>query len=70
MFSALQNVTPSHLCDPNLFDFKTLRRGEMPVGIDGDIAFDKEEIKPLVWQEDDEATDYNQNELIRFKQVN
>ncbi|WP_137936075.1 tRNA 2-thiocytidine(32) synthetase TtcA [Chitinivorax sp. B] len=41
MFTALQNVVPSHLADPNLFDF----RGLQPTGLpnpDGDKAFDKE----------------------------
>lgn len=45
MFSALQNVVPSHLADPELFDFKNLVRGqELPHG--GDTAFDKEDFKP------------------------
>ncbi len=43
MFSALQNITASHLCDPNLFDFKNIRQGSIPTGIEGDIAFDKED---------------------------
>ena len=41
MFSALQNVAPSHLADPQLFDFKGLVKGqELKHG--GDTAFDKE----------------------------
>lgn len=27
MFSAMQNVVPSHLCDTNLFDFKGITHG-------------------------------------------
>ncbi|MBB5017116.1 tRNA 2-thiocytidine biosynthesis protein TtcA [Chitinivorax tropicus] len=41
MFTALQNVVPSHLADPDLFDFKTLKpTGE--ANPDGDKAFDRE----------------------------
>jgi tRNA 2-thiocytidine biosynthesis protein TtcA len=42
MFTALQNVAPSHLMDPKLFDFK----GVKPTGVEdeeGDKAFDAEE---------------------------
>ncbi|WP_373463128.1 tRNA 2-thiocytidine(32) synthetase TtcA [Mergibacter septicus] len=41
MFSALQNIVPSHLCDPTLFDFKNIKAGQELVGVEGDIAFDK-----------------------------
>ena len=41
MFSALQNVVPSHLADTELFDFAGLQRGqELKHG--GDLAFDSE----------------------------
>ncbi|AHG81967.1 tRNA 2-thiocytidine biosynthesis protein TtcA [Bibersteinia trehalosi USDA-ARS-USMARC-188] len=71
MFSALQNVAPSHLCDPNLFDFKNVKRGRLPEGIEGDIAFDKAEIPavPVVQDEDDEIRDYRGNGVISFKAV-
>ncbi|QJR79307.1 tRNA 2-thiocytidine(32) synthetase TtcA [Alteromonas pelagimontana] len=39
MFRALQNVTPSHLVDKNLYDFKAIATTDGPVD-DGDIAFD------------------------------
>ena len=42
MFTALQNVTPSHLADPELFDFKTLETQETAYQ-DGDIGFDQPE---------------------------
>ncbi|OOR99280.1 tRNA 2-thiocytidine(32) synthetase TtcA [Haemophilus paracuniculus] len=68
MFSALQNIVPSHLCDPNLFDFKGIKRGELPEGIEGDIAFDKAEIPAIpVVQEEDESPDYTENGVIQFK---
>lgn len=41
MFSALQNVVPSHLADPDLFDFKHLQRGQK-LQHGGDTAFDRE----------------------------
>ncbi len=41
MFSALQNVVPSHLADTNLFDFAHLAKdGAVVAG--GDLAFDQE----------------------------
>ena len=41
MFSALQNVVPSHLADPDLFDFKSLTKGQT-LKHGGDLAFDRE----------------------------
>jgi tRNA 2-thiocytidine biosynthesis protein TtcA len=41
MFRAMQNVVPSHLADPALFDFDSLRTQETPYA-DGDVAFDQE----------------------------
>lgn len=41
VFSALQNIVPSHLADNAFFDFKGLRLGENTLDADGgDIAFD------------------------------
>ncbi len=40
MFSALQNVAPSHLIDKNLYDFKGIATSDAPVK-DGDTAFDQ-----------------------------
>ncbi|WNC74117.1 tRNA 2-thiocytidine(32) synthetase TtcA [Thalassotalea psychrophila] len=45
IFTAMQNVVPSHLADHQLFDFKNV---DLHTGVvnGGDIAFDKEEISP------------------------
>ncbi len=55
MFSAMQNVVPSHLCDTGLFDFKGLQHGAEVVD-GGDLAFDREElpVQPAGWQPDEE----------------
>jgi tRNA 2-thiocytidine biosynthesis protein TtcA len=41
MFNALQNVVPSHLMDPNLFDFSGLAPSGV-ADVNGDRAFDEE----------------------------
>lgn len=53
MFSAIQNVAPSHLADTNLFDFKSLNKLDdesklqLAAITGGDTAFDKEDIAPI-----------------------
>jgi len=44
MFTATQNVVPSHLLDNNIFNFKQLKR-EDKLAEGGDLAFDAPEIK-------------------------
>ncbi|MDQ7974916.1 MAG: tRNA 2-thiocytidine(32) synthetase TtcA, partial [Rhodocyclaceae bacterium] len=46
MFSALQNVAPSHLLDGTLHDFKGLKATGV-ADEDGDKAFDPPELPPL-----------------------
>jgi tRNA 2-thiocytidine biosynthesis protein TtcA len=43
MFTAIQNVTPSHLADHKLHDFKNISTGDASIA--GDQAFDQPEIK-------------------------
>ena len=44
MFTAMRNVVPSHLCDSNLFDFKSINSSSGIIN-GGDLAFDENEIK-------------------------
>ena len=69
MFSAMQNITLSHMCDPKLFDFKGIKHGQLIDGIEGDTAFDEERITPIQF-EDEDQTDFSNNEMINFKEVN
>ena len=41
MFTAMQNIVPSHLCDSELFDFKNIDANSGVIA-GGDIGFDKE----------------------------
>ena len=59
----------SHLCDPKLFDFKGIKHGQSLDGIEGDTAFDEERIEPMKF-DDEDASDYSDNEMISFKEVN
>ena len=47
MFRALQNVVPSHLADPRLYDFAGLKSQDTPF-TDGDTAFDGPELTESV----------------------
>ena len=45
MFTALQNVQPSHLADTSLYNFRRLKAEGKPI-VDGDMAFDQETFSP------------------------
>lgn len=57
MFRATQNVVSSHLCDTELFDFKSIHHGSEVVD-GGDLAFDRETlpVQP-VWEDEDDDGD-------------
>ncbi len=64
MFRATQNVVPSHLCDTELFDFKSIHHGsEIVAG--GDLAFDRETlpVQPVWDDEDDDGESPDFTEL-------
>ena len=64
MFSATQNVVPSHLCDTELFDFKSIHHGSDVVD-GGDLAFDHETLpaQPVWANDDDESSDFTEHRL-------
>lgn len=64
MFRATQNITLSHLCDNQLFDFKGIRKGDAIIN-GGDIAFDKEPL-PLTGFD---TTDISSENVILWKEV-
>ncbi len=45
MFTALQNVKPSHLADTSLYNVRGLKAEGKPI-VDGDMAFDQETFSP------------------------
>ncbi|MFN8769645.1 MAG: tRNA 2-thiocytidine(32) synthetase TtcA [Neisseriaceae bacterium] len=47
MFRSIQNIVPSHLMDNLKYDFKSLRTNGAPF-LDGDIAFDKEDVSTVI----------------------
>ncbi|QHB17499.1 tRNA 2-thiocytidine(32) synthetase TtcA [Mannheimia pernigra] len=70
MFSALQNIVPSHLCDPNLFDFKGIKHGQIIEGVEGDTAFDNIKIEPKTFLDEDDDNNFTDAGVIQFKAVN
>lgn len=69
MFSAMQNVVPSHLNDHKLFDFKAITHDSEVID-GGDLAFDREELplQPVGWQPESDEENENQP-LIRLDVV-
>ena len=70
MFSAMQNVVPSHMADHALFDFKGIQHGSEVVD-GGDLAFDRESVpaQPVGWQpeDDDEQQPLQRLDVVEIK---
>lgn len=66
MFRATQNITLSHLCDTHLFDFKGIKKGDIDEN-GGDLAFDREELPPIVGFN---AAELDDQEMILWKEAN
>ncbi|MFC3031243.1 tRNA 2-thiocytidine(32) synthetase TtcA [Pseudoalteromonas fenneropenaei] len=64
IFTAMQNVVPSHLADANLFDFKNLDKSQVVDG--GDLALDKPEFKAPVVADEEEADNSVQIQTIEL----
>ncbi len=67
IFTAMQNVVPSHLCDQSLYNFKDV---DLSTGVvnGGDTAFDKEEINtPKI---DNSKFQNEKNSLVNIIEVN
>jgi len=70
MFTAIQNVVPSHLADTSLFDFKSITK-ESGVIDGGDIAFDKETFPaPESSTPDSENDYYKAQPAVQFTEIN
>ena len=70
MFTAIQNVVPSHLADTQLFDFKSITK-DSGIFDGGDIAFDKESFaQPAVIDEDLNNDFYKQQPAVLFTEIN
>jgi len=69
MFTAMQNIVPSHLADTNLFDFKSITKASGIID-GGDIAFDKEAFnQPEFENEDLQNSFYQQHDPVQFTEI-
>ena len=63
MFTAMRNIVPSHLCDSNLFDFKSIDSSSGIIN-GGDIAFDETDIKI---DDENKHSHYNELNVVEVK---
>ena len=70
MFTAMQNVVPSHLADAKLFDFKSMTK-ESGIIDGGDIAFDTENFNQQQMNNDNSKNEfYMQQPAVQFTEIN
>lgn len=67
MFTAMQNVVPSHLADNELYDFAGVKQTGEPVA-DGDTAFDQQIMTSNPFKQEDDDIDMNIN-VVNIKAV-
>lgn len=70
MFTAMQNVVPSHLADTTLFDFKSISKDSGIIN-GGDIAFDQETLpEPVVSETQSDNDFYKQQINVNITEIN
>ena len=67
MFTAMQNVVPSHLCDNELFNFKAIDRHSGIIN-GGDTAFDQESFIPTT-QSENTTPEINEADKLNIVEV-
>lgn len=67
MFSAMQNIVPSHMADTTLYDFKAITYGSEVVD-GGDLAFDREPlpVHPVGWQPDEDEDVHERLNVVQL----
>ncbi|MDA9556117.1 tRNA 2-thiocytidine(32) synthetase TtcA [Vibrio sp.] len=68
MFTAMQNVVPSHLADFDLFDFKSINSDSGVIN-GGDIGFDKEELPIVASPQEDNVHSFDPNLSLDIKNL-
>jgi tRNA 2-thiocytidine biosynthesis protein TtcA len=69
MFTAMQNVVPSHLADTQIFDFKSINKNSGIIN-GGDIAFDSDEIEAQQQSQPSIETLYfSQQQSVEIKEL-
>ncbi|MEZ8823792.1 tRNA 2-thiocytidine(32) synthetase TtcA [Vibrio amylolyticus] len=68
MFTAMQNVVPSHLADNELFDFKSINRDSGVID-GGDIGFDKQEMPVVSSLDEDIVNEFDPSLALKVTNI-
>ncbi|MEZ9232696.1 tRNA 2-thiocytidine(32) synthetase TtcA [Vibrio amylolyticus] len=68
MFTAMQNVVPSHLVDNELFDFKSINRDSGVID-GGDIGFDKQEMPVVSTIDEDIVNEFDPSLALKVTNI-